>query len=200
MSVRSNKLKTQKLICIMGLSGSGKTTVGNILLANKIPKIITHTTRDERISELDGKDYWFVSREEFAETPMIESDVYAGSLYGTSRKEIEKKFENHNLVFEVVTYSGYQRLKYELEEQEEFCQVIPVYIKVSRETYVKRLGVRGDSLSEIQTRIRINDAQTNEYRDPGYTITNDMSTIIERDPRLGMSLLDQVEELIKSLS
>ena len=131
---------------------------------------------------------------------MIESDTYAGNLYGTSRKEIEKKFKNHNLVFEVVTYTGYQRLKYELEEKEEFCQVIPVYIKVSRETYVKRLAVRGDSLSEIQSRIRINDAQANEYRDPGYTITNDMSTIIEPDPKLGISLLDQVEELIKSLS
>ena len=104
------------------------------------------------------------------------------------------------MVFEVVTYTGYQRLKYELEEKEEFCQVIPVYIKVSRETYVKRLAVRGDSLSEIQSRIRINDAQANEYRDPGYTITNDMSTIIEPDPKLGISLLDQVEELIKSLS
>lgn len=194
------QFKDRRLLCIMGLSGSGKTTVGNILLANKIPKIITHTTRDERISELDGKDYWFVSREEFAETPMIESDVYAGNLYGTSRKEIERKFKNNNLVFEVVTYTGYQRLKYELEEQEEFCQVIPVYIKVSRETYVKRLGVRGDSLSEIQSRIRINDTQAHEYRDPSYTITNDMSTIIEPDPRLGMSLLDQVEELIKSLS
>lgn len=192
--------KDRRLLCIMGLSGSGKTTVGNILLANKIPKIITHTTRDERISELDGKDYWFVSREEFAETPMIESDTYAGNLYGTSRKEIEKKFKNHNLVFEVVTYTGYQRLKYELEEKEEFCQVIPVYIKVSRETYVKRLAVRGDSLSEIQSRIQINDAQAHEYRDPGYTITNDMSTIIEPDPKLGISLLDQVEELIKSLS
>ena len=100
--------KDRRLLCIMGLSGSGKTTVGNILLANKIPKIITHTTRDERIGELDGKDYWVVSREEFAETPMIESDVYAGNFYGTSRKEIEKKFKNNNLVFEVVTYSGYQ--------------------------------------------------------------------------------------------
>lgn len=84
------QFKDKRLLCIMGLSGSGKTTVGNILLANKIPKIITHTTRDERISELDGKDYWFVSREEFAEIPMIESDVYAGNFYGTSRKEIEK--------------------------------------------------------------------------------------------------------------
>lgn len=73
-----------------GIEWFRKTTVGNILLANNIPKIITHTTRDERISELDGKDYWFVSREEFAKTPMIESDTYAGNLYGTSRKEIEK--------------------------------------------------------------------------------------------------------------
>ena len=89
------QFKDRRLLCIMGLSGSGKTTVGNILLANKIPKIITHTTRDERISELDGKDYWFVSREEFAETPMIESDTYAGSL---TEQVVKKSRKNLRII------------------------------------------------------------------------------------------------------
>jgi len=55
------------IFIISGTSGSGKTTLVNALLADmpELTKVVTYTTRPQREGEVDGKDYHFVSGEEF---------------------------------------------------------------------------------------------------------------------------------------
>lgn len=81
------------MIVLVGASASGKTEVAK-MLAKKygIVKMITTTTRPMRIGEQDGKDYFFVSRQEFEkrikENRFVEHTVYNGNFYGSGRDQI----------------------------------------------------------------------------------------------------------------
>lgn len=85
------------LIVISGPSGCGKSTLIRRLL-KKHPGLlfaISHTTRPRRGREVEARDYYFVSREQFLEmkdnNEFVEwAEVY-GNFYGTSRREIETK-------------------------------------------------------------------------------------------------------------
>ncbi len=88
---------TGKLLLFCGPSGSGKTTIVQHLL-NKYPRLafsVSATTRPKRDNETDGKDYHFLSVEDFrkkiAANEFIEwEEVYAERYYGTLKDEIEK--------------------------------------------------------------------------------------------------------------
>ena len=80
------------MLILIGASASGKTEVAK-LLAKKynITKIVTYTTRQPRIHEVNGVDYNFVSVDEFARLTslnfFVETTYYNSNYYGTARKE-----------------------------------------------------------------------------------------------------------------
>src|SRR5947207_3316079 len=90
-------VKPGKLIVITAPSGAGKTTIARHLL-NSVPGLafsISATTRKQRPEEVIGRDYFFMSQNEFMERvkrgEFIEwEEVYRGSFYGTLKSEIEK--------------------------------------------------------------------------------------------------------------
>jgi guanylate kinase len=77
-------------------SGAGKTTIARALLARRrdVGYSVSCTTREPRRGEVRGKDYTFVSREEFlvrrARDEFAESAEVHGHLYGTLRSEVER--------------------------------------------------------------------------------------------------------------
>ena len=71
---------------LLGASGSGKSTIASQL---DLPEIKSHTTREKRSSE-SGQEYYFVSKDVFMNTKMIESVEYSGNLYGVSYEEAQK--------------------------------------------------------------------------------------------------------------
>lgn len=77
-------------------SGAGKTTIARELLARRpdLGYSVSCTTRLARRGEVDGKDYWFVSRDAFLERrardEFAESAEVHGHLYGTLRSEVER--------------------------------------------------------------------------------------------------------------
>lgn len=98
-----------KLIIITAPSGSGKTTICRHLL-QLFPQLrfsISATTRSMREGEVNGKDYYFLSREEFArrirENEFLEyEEVYAGNYYGTLRSEVERLWaEGYDVLFDI---------------------------------------------------------------------------------------------------
>lgn len=91
------KKKRPKLIALTAPSGAGKTTIARHLLNtfDELAFSISATTREKRAHEIDGKDYYFLSKEEFEQK--IENDefveweeVYKGQFYGTLKSEIER--------------------------------------------------------------------------------------------------------------
>lgn len=92
-----SKSNNTKLIILTAPSGSGKTTIAKWLL-QKFPEIrfsVSATTRPQRIKEVDGRDYFFLSDKEFDEK--IEQDefleweqFYGEYRYGTLRSQVDK--------------------------------------------------------------------------------------------------------------
>ncbi|MGC8764661.1 MAG: guanylate kinase [Brevinematia bacterium] len=86
-----------KVIVISGPSGVGKTTIYKKLLnelSDKIDFSISATTREPRKNEVNGVDYYFVSREEFENliknNEFVEWAIVYDHYYGTLKKEIER--------------------------------------------------------------------------------------------------------------
>lgn len=92
-------MQAGKLIVLTGPSGVGKGTLLRLLL-KRHPELylsISLTTRQPRTSEVDGKHYYFVSRDKFeqmvTEGELLEWAEYAGNYYGTPRLAVEQKIQ-----------------------------------------------------------------------------------------------------------
>jgi guanylate kinase len=90
--------KQGKIFVISAVSGAGKTTISNKLLelyhdAFNISKVVTYTSRPQRQGEIDGKDYHFLSLDEFNklnnEGFFLETTEYAGNFYGSPASIID---------------------------------------------------------------------------------------------------------------
>lgn len=107
-------MKNGKIIIFSAPSGSGKSTlIGHLL--KRFPQLefsISATSRAPRGSEVNGKEYYFLSNEEFknkvAAGEFVEwEEVYAGTCYGTLRSELERIWnKGHVIVFDVDVKGG----------------------------------------------------------------------------------------------
>ena len=104
-----------KLIIFSAPSGSGKTTIVRHMLErfpDKISFSISASTRQPRGNEIDGKDYYFISKEEFlhrvAKEQFIEfEEVYSGTFYGTLRSEVERIWAlGKHVIFDIDVIGG----------------------------------------------------------------------------------------------
>ena len=89
-------MRTPKLIVISAPSGSGKTTIAREIL-RRHPDLcfsVSATTRPKRSSEIDGKDYFFLTKEEFERrvknNELVEWEEIYGNYYGSLRNEIDR--------------------------------------------------------------------------------------------------------------
>lgn len=90
-------MKKGRLIVITGPSGVGKTTLLKRLLKGHKKEItfsVSYTSREPRINEIDGVDYFFITKEEFEkeikENKFLEYALVHGNFYGTSREQVDK--------------------------------------------------------------------------------------------------------------
>ena len=104
-----------KLIVISGPSGVGKGTLVKKLLANdkNFCVSISATTRKKRTGEVDGKDYYFFSKEQFEEyiqkNKFAEYAKYAGHYYGTLCSTIDRELIKGNyLILEIDVQGAFQ--------------------------------------------------------------------------------------------
>lgn len=145
-----------KALIFSAPSGSGKTTIVRHLLANN-PDLgfsISASTRDKRgRTESHGKDYYFLTPEEFKkkidEDAFIEwEEVYEGNFYGTLKSEIERIWsEGKNVIFDVDVQGGLNLKKYFGD------RALGVFVKVpSIEMLTERLRDRGTESDESLSR------------------------------------------------
>lgn len=145
-----------KALIFSAPSGSGKTTIVRHLLQNN-PDLgfsISASTRDRRgRTEQHGKDYYFLSPEEFKQkidaNAFIEwEEVYEGNFYGTLKSEIERLWsEGKNVIFDVDVKGGLSLKKYFGDK------ALAVFVKVpSIEVLKERLKDRGTESEESLSR------------------------------------------------
>lgn len=135
------------MIVLAGASASGKTEVAKMLASKYgIIKVITTTTRDKRVGEVDGKDYFFVSADIFIkmiqENKFVEYTVYNGNYYGSTKDQIGK---NKCIVVDIEGLKAYIGLKDD--------NILTFYLDSEEETRRKRMILRGDKEEKIKDRL-----------------------------------------------
>ena len=95
------------LLVVSGAAGTGKGTV-NAALMKAHPEFaysVSATTRAPRAGEVDGREYHFITREQFEDHikngGVVEYTEYCGNYYGTLKSELEKLNEGKNLILEI---------------------------------------------------------------------------------------------------
>ena len=147
----------RKVFIFSAPSGSGKTTLVHALLKAGLPFSfsISATSRPKRATEIDKKDYYFVSPDEFrqmvAKGEFIEwEEVYSDIAYGTLKSEIERIFKSGKYpIFDVDVVGGLNLKKYFGDDALAFFVKAP-----SIEILEKRLRLRStDDEESIQKRL-----------------------------------------------
>lgn len=134
--------KLGKLIVITGPSGVGKGTIVRSLM-QRHPQLnvsISATTRQPRPGEVDGTDYYFISKEEFesaiARNEFLEWAQYAGNYYGTPKTKVAEQIERGNYII----------LEIELVGARAIAKIFPDAL---------RIFILPPSIEELEQRIRI---------------------------------------------
>jgi guanylate kinase len=107
----------KNLIVLSSPSGGGKSTLAKHLMKiyPKLEFSVSATTRKIREGEIDGKDYFFLTKEDFIDrikkNDLIEYEEIFGNLYGTLRSEIKRAVENNKTMLFDVDVKGAESLK-----------------------------------------------------------------------------------------
>ena len=143
----------KKLFVISGCSGVGKGTVLKEFMArnsNDFILSVSCTTRAPREGEVDGVNYFFLTKEQFLknieEDKFLEHAQFAGNHYGTKKKYIRQKFEEgYNIILEIETQGA-------LQVKEKMPEAVLIFIAppgVDTET-----GDISGGLVELEKRLR----------------------------------------------
>ncbi len=171
-------IKTKKqglLIVLSGPSGSGKNTVCD-MAKEVMPNIwesVSMTSRKPRKGEVDGKDYYFVSEEEFEknieEGKMLEHAKFAGNYYGTPRESVQKQLDAGKDVLLVIEIQGALQIKEKIP-QALFVFLLPPSMKELK----RRLRMRKTETEEkLMERFETAYKEINELPKYNYVIVND---------------------------
>lgn len=162
------------LFIISGPSGCGKSTLVQRVIkkVDNLQFSVSHTTRDKRKSEKEGKDYYFVSKSEFKQMidddRMVEWTLFHGHYYGTSRREIEKKGAGDTLLLDI-DVNGAEQIKSKLKKAV-FIFILPP----SFEELKRRLEARGPETAEyIEERLDVARKDIRAYPQFDFIVIND---------------------------
>lgn len=133
-------------------SGCGKTTIIN-RLREAFPQLgfsVSATSRAPRQGELHGREYYFLTQQQFREAidkgDFLEwQEVYSGSLYGTLRSDVQRMWRNGQVVLFDIDVKGALNLKRELQGAALTIFIAPPSLRTLRE----RLERRGTDTPEV---------------------------------------------------
>ena len=163
------------LFVVSAPSGAGKTTLCREM-AHTIPNLsysVSHTTRPPRSGEMDGKDYFFVSKEEFL--ALIRRNEFAewaevhGNLYGTHEGFLHQMMDQGIDVLLDVDDQGAGLLKKRFSEGV-FIYILPPSMEALRDRLYER---RSDTPEEIERRLVEARREMKNFHQYSYLIIND---------------------------
>lgn len=166
-------MKKGKLIVFSAPSGSGKTTIVRHLLGKKDLNLefsISAASRDPRDEEVSGKDYYFMSTEEFKKHIKNEDfleweEVYRDNFYGTLKNEVERIWaEGKNVIFDIDVAGGL-RIKHKFPEE-----TLAVFVKPPSVDELKRRLKERSTESEDKINMRIAKASVELATAPQFDV------------------------------
>ena len=164
-----------KLFVIAAPSGAGKTTLVKLLL-DRNPGLefsVSYTTREQRKTEIDGRDYFFVDEERFSqlkeEDELLESALVFGNYYGTGRTQVQQHLARDNHVILEIDWQGARQVR------ESMPDCVSIFIlPPARPELERRLRTRGtDSDEVIARRLQEAHGDMSHWDEFDFVIIND---------------------------
>lgn len=164
----------KNLVVVSGPSGVGKTTVVKEVLKQhpELSKTVSVTTRKPRSEEADGKDYYFISTEEFYDYQfngkLLEYNIYNHNHYGTLYSEVDKYTKDKPLILVIDTTGRRSVLRH-------FPLSTTIFIQApSSDELRKRIEIRGEnSAEEVEERMERAIKEMEEVKYYDYVLVND---------------------------
>lgn len=167
--------KQGTLVVVSGFAGTGKGTVMKELLAryDSYALSVSATTRSPRQGEVDGKEYFFKTKEEFekmiGENAFVEYACYVGNYYGTPRKYVEEQLAAGKDVILEIEIQGALKIK------EQFPEALLLFLAPpSAEVLKQRLVGRGTETEDvIEKRLARAVEESRGIENYDYLVVND---------------------------
>ena len=163
------------MIVLTGASASGKTvTALDLQKRHGLVKAITTTTREKRVGETDGVEYFFISKEEFqkrlAENKFVEHSIYNGNYYGCG---VDQVSDNKIVVLDSNGLHSFLKLKDK--------NIVSFLLIADESTRKTRMKERGDKEANIKQRIEndVNDFSLEKIGKVDFIINTEKYTIEE---------------------
>lgn len=137
-----------KLLAVSGPSGVGKGTIVKTIIKKRadVVESVSCTTRAPRAGEVDGREYFFLSKEEFdrriRENDFLEYDEHFGNFYGTPKSFVREALKEKSVIMEIDVVGA-------LNAKKEFPECILVM-------------VAPPSLEELRRRLKGRNSETDE--------------------------------------
>jgi guanylate kinase len=166
--------KTGSLIVISGPSGVGKSTLIGKVRAN-MPELefsISCTTRAPRTGEVHGREYYFLSKDEFLrkmeDGEFLEYDEHFGNFYGTLASFVKEQLEEKSVVLEIDVVGGLNAKKAFPESV--LVMIAPPSVEVLKQRLVSR---NSESAEEIENRLSRLEFELSKKDEYDYVVVND---------------------------
>ncbi len=167
------------LVVISGPSGVGKGTVRRALFQmpnHDLVYSVSMTTRPPRAGEVDGVDYYFVSKEEFLqrikEKKFLEWAEFVGNYYGTPKDKIEEQLDQGKEVVLEIEVEGALQVRKQMKDAV-FIFIVPP----GKKALYERLLVRGtDDQQMIEKRMKKAESEFSLAHKYDYIVVNDEVT------------------------
>ena len=166
-----------KIVIISSPSGAGKTTLCKLLI-KKIKNIslsISYTSRNKRLNEVNGKDYYFVTRNKFEELRkknfFIETAKNFNNFYGSPFKNINKSIRNKQHILFDIDWKGARKIRNYYKKE----NIVDIFILPPSKTELKRrLIKRGrENNREISLRLSYAIKEMKHFNEYKYVLINE---------------------------
>ena len=164
-----------KVFVITGPSGVGKGTLISKLL-ERVPGLelsVSATTREPREGELDGRDYHFLTRNEFdrriEREDFLEFATYSGNRYGTLRSEVRKRLDEGHSVLLEIEVQGARQVRAAMRESVQVF-IAPPDPVVLRQRLESRAS---DSAEAIDARLEVAEQELAAQGEFAHCVVND---------------------------
>ncbi len=198
------------LIVLSGPSGTGKDSILKELrnLRNDFEISVSCTTRGPRSGEVNGKDYYFLTKSEFMDKvdsgDMLEWATFCGNYYGTPKHELENRLnEGLNIILEIEVKGAEQVMKNSSEAVSIF--VLPPSVQILKQR-LKNRGLDSDEAIEMRTREAEREvalAKNYDYvvvNDNLKECANDISKIIDSEKLRAIHRKNIIKEVLNNES